>query len=99
MSEQRKDIALSKTFALSGEIFRFGQFTGVLNVKERLGIPDIEAIVSSVEVIPGVQEVYRVRATLPADAIPVIDWPEYAITPSGDVWRVAQDRRPCRVAR
>ena len=27
--------------------------------------------------------------TLPADAIPVIDWPEYAITPSGEVWRVA----------
>ncbi len=26
--------------------------------------------------------------TLPADAIPIIDWPEYAITPCGQVWRV-----------
>lgn len=31
--------------------------------------------------------------SLPPDAIPVIDWPEYAITPCGQVWRVAADPR------
>jgi hypothetical protein len=31
--------------------------------------------------------------TLPADAIPVIDWPEYAITPDGQVWRTEPHAR------